>query len=131
MNQIKKTLDEFKQNKKQIETLLNWTEEQYCWFQFEMMEAYINTFSGNDATALNLYGRSEVYRKWWVNQWNLRDMANIDNMEMMSTRASAIAFYKHAHHPDTLLNNTVLMHGESMIVGRVIDELHNLKKQAS
>lgn len=131
MNQIQKTLDTFKHNKKQIESMLNWTEEQYCWFQFEMMEEYINTFSGNDATALNLYGRSEVYRKWWVNQWNLRDMANIENMEYLSTRDSAIAFYKHAHHPQTLLESTVLATGESMIVGRVIDELHNQKNQVS
>lgn len=129
MNAIKKQLKQYMLNKQAIELMLKWTPLEYAEFQWEMMEDYILAFSGGDMEALNLYGRSIAFRKWWVNQWNIRDMLNVQDVEYLVWINDRREHYKSRHSAKYLLNNTVLQDGESMIVGRVIDELHNAKKQ--
>lgn len=129
MNAIKKQLKQYMLNKQAIELMLKWTPLEYAEFQWEMMEDYILAFSGGDTEALNLYGRSIAFRKWWVNQWNIRDILNVQDVECLVWINDRRKHYKSSHSAKYLLNNTVLQDGESMIVGRVIDELHNAKKQ--
>lgn len=127
MNTIKKQLKQYQLNKQAIELMLKWTPLEYAEFQWEMMEDYILAFSGGDAEALNLYGRSIAFRKWWVNQWNIRDILNVQDVECLVWMNERREHYKSCHSAKYLLNNTVLQDGESMIVGRVIDELHEKK----
>ena len=127
MNQIKKQLYQYKINKQHIENMLRWTPLEYAEFQWEMMEAFIQESTNFDPEALELYGKSEAYRKWWVNQWNVRDIANIEGIELLTWTHDRRAYYKHIHAPQELISSKCFAKSEAMIVGRVIDELHTTK----
>ena len=127
MNQMQQQLKQYQLHKQRIEQTLKWTPLCYAEFQWEMMEDYILAFSDGDLEALNLYGRSEAFRKWYVNQWNIRDMLNVQDVEDLPWINDKRAHYKSCHQAHYLLHNTIMKEGESMIVGRVIDELHNAK----
>lgn len=129
MNAIKRQLNQFKINKQAIEGLLKWTPLEYAEFQWEMMEDYICAFCEGDQEGIMMYSRSEVYRKWWVNQWNLRDIANIEDMDTLYWMNDRREYYKYVHSAEYLLTHTILAHGEDMIIGRVIDEKYSKKKQ--
>ncbi len=129
MNQIQKQLNQYKINKQHIETMLHWTPLEYAEFQWEMMEAFIGESFSDDPEALQFYGRSEEYRKWWVNQWNLRDLANIESLEVIAWTHDRRAYYKHIHDAYHLAHSVWGENSESEIVGRVIDELHNSKQE--
>jgi len=129
MNQLKKQIELYKTNRKHIERMLKWTPLEYAEFQWEMMEDYILSFSGGDVESLELYGRSTSFRKWWVNQWNLRDLIIVEELEYLAFTHDMRIHYKHIHSAPYLLKNTILQDGESMVVGRVIDELHQRKNK--
>lgn len=129
MNAIQRQLNEFRKNKQAIERLLKWTELEYAEFQWEMMEDYIHVFCAGDQRGIDMYTRSVAYRKWWVNQWNLRDIANIEGMSTLYWMNDRREYYKHIHSAEYLMENTILSNGEEMIIGRVIDELHHQKNK--
>ena len=128
MNSNQKTIAQYAINKLAIERMLKWTALEYAEYQYWIMEEYITTVNGTDAFAL--YGTSKEYRIWWVNQWNLRDVAMVENLQQISNVPAMRAWYKAQHSVANIIDNSYLANTEAMIVGRVIDELHHAKKQA-
>jgi hypothetical protein len=128
-----KTLGQYAINKQRMERLLKWTPLEYCTFQWEAMEAYILASGLGDMDGLELQGRSTEYRKWWVNQWNIRDVANLDLIDSCSTIAEARMLYKELHHAAYLSTNycekDALQSSEAYAIGRAIDEFHHNKKR--
>jgi hypothetical protein len=129
MNSNQKTINTYATNKLAIERMLHWTALQYAEFQYAVMEDYITTINGDDAFAL--YGASKEYRIWWVNQWNLRDVANVENLYQIPSLPAMRAWYIAQHSVVNIVDGNYLANTEAMIVGRVIDELHNAKKEAT
>jgi hypothetical protein len=124
-----KTLGQYAINKQRIERILHWSALEYAEYQWEAMEAYIICSGEGDMWGLELQGRSAEYRKWWVNQWNIRDVANVDLIDGCSTIADARAMYKHLHDAHYLstdyIESEALLHSEAYAVGRAIDEYHS------
>jgi hypothetical protein len=124
MNQIKKQLKQYELNKQRIELMLKWTPLEMGEFQWQTMEEYILAFTAGDADALGIYGKSEAFRKWFVNQWNIRDFENIEVLEKCVWINEFREKYKHLHSVEMLIKNPVLIEAEGEIVVRVIDEMH-------
>jgi hypothetical protein len=129
MNSNRKTIATYAINKQAIERMLKWSALEYAEYQYQVMEDYITTINGADAFAL--YGASKEYRIWWVNQWNLRDVATVENLYQIPSVPAMRAWYKAQHSVLNIIDNSYLANTEAMIVGRVIDELHNAKKEST
>jgi hypothetical protein len=127
MNQIDITKKQYAINKQKIERELHWSPLDYATYQYEQMLAFIQLRCGQWQDAAATYERSTEYRKWWVNQWNIRDVENIGLLEGCSTVADARKMYKHLHDAAWLQNGyweaETLCHSEAHAVGRVIDEI--------
>jgi hypothetical protein len=128
-----KTLGQYAITKQRVERILHWSPLDYGNFQWQAMEHYILASGEGDTAGLELQGRSTEYRKWWVNQWNIRDVANVDLIDGCSTIADARALYQHLHDAHYLANDyleaVALQTSEAYAVGRAIDEFHNNRKK--
>jgi hypothetical protein len=130
-----KTLAQYAINKQRIERMLHWTPLEYGTHQWNAMEAYILASGLGDAQGLELQGKSTEYRKWWINQWNIRDIVNTELLEGCSTTADARMLYQALHNANYLLtyfeNSEALQTSEAYAVGRAIDEYHQAKNKKS
>ncbi|MFM2385715.1 MAG: hypothetical protein RL660_472 [Bacteroidota bacterium] len=127
MSHITRLKQQYAINKLAIERELHWTPLEYATYQYEQMLAFIHLRSGYWQEAAATYERSAEYRKWWVNQWNLRDFENLQRIEQCSSVAEARALYMQLHDAEYLQNNywerETLCLSEAYTIGRVIDEL--------
>lgn len=134
MSIINKKIQAYAIQKQRIERILKWTPLEYCEFQWSQMEDYIIVSGQGDTLGLDIQGRSVEYRKWWVNQWNIRDVINVELIDQCYSIPEARILYRKLHDAKWLHNEyeekEALEASEAYAVGRAIDEMHRKCKTA-
>ena len=130
MTLIQEQKERYEKNRQLICDELKWSLTDYAYFQWEMMEAYIKYHCGKDG--LSFLGESKVYRQWWVNQWNIRDIANVQTIITLPTLRERRMCYEFKHSAEylhrTYVKRRVLQEGEATVIGRAIDQHHKQVK---
>lgn len=62
-----------KASKERIMRLLEWSELQYCEFQYRMGLEFLQEYIPGDPYGIAYLERHRVFWAWWRNQWTLRD----------------------------------------------------------
>lgn len=62
-----------KASKERIMRLLEWSELQYCDFQYRMGLEFLQEYIPGDPYGIAYLERHPVFWAWWRNQWTLRD----------------------------------------------------------
>lgn len=68
-----------KASKERIMRLLEWSELQYCEFQYRMGLEYLQEYIPDDPDGIAWLERHRVFWAWWRNQWTLRDESYLDS----------------------------------------------------
>lgn len=68
-----------KASKERIMRLLEWSELQYCEFQYRIGLEYLQAYIQSDPSAIAFLESHRVFWNWWRNQWVLRDEVYLDS----------------------------------------------------
>ncbi len=131
MKSQKEIKQRYQENKEVICAALEWTELEYTTFQLERMYEYMVHNAGT-VEVINYYGESPAYCRWWVNQWNLRDLRNIHDIHLPTLRERRM-FYEYRHSIEylthTYFKRRVMEESEAAAIGRVFDQQRAFIKQ--
>lgn len=113
-------------HKELIQALLDWDELQYCNFQMEQGELYLNKLIGPDQYGIEFLVKSPTFWKWWINLWNKRDQDFI--AELVNTdKEECIEVYRFTHSPYRLTSRphkVILEESYRQMVGDAFDQYH-------
>lgn len=59
--------------KQRVCELLQWSEEEYANFQYEMGLQYLQVYVPGDPQGAEQLTHSKIYWNWWKNAWSARD----------------------------------------------------------
>ncbi len=92
-------------NKARIVDLLKWTIEEYHVFVWNSGLEYLRHYLGKDQDAIRELEARKVFWTWWINLWNARDEAFVDEFDGLEDQYSSknmMAIYHTIHNPETL-----------------------------
>lgn len=112
--------------------LLEWNEEQYCWYKYRQGLEYLRVYLFGDAHAISIIERSPVFWGWWKNHFTIREeeyLQHTQELENMPISKRAAAYVK-LHDAKMLaeeMNPTSQMLGDSYAT--MIQQLIKLQKK--
>lgn len=92
-------------NKARIVDLLKWSLDEYHVFLWNSGVHYLNIYLGKDKDAINELEARKVFWNWWINLWNSRDNAFIDQFDGLEdayTTSRLVSTYHTIHNPKML-----------------------------
>lgn len=132
ISNVKRLLQEADDSKVEVCRLLEWTELEYCNFQYECGLLYLSIYLNNDQWGVNLIHRCRAFWTWWKNHWVIRDKTffvymedpEVDGCFVLATRQH---FYRLLHDAKELArdihpNGTVLQDTYAEMMGQIIDQ---------
>ncbi len=135
---IEKRRQKTAQNIELILIALDWTDVEYCEFQMQRGEEFLQHKLGKDHYSIPWMTRSKAFWQWWKNQWNLRDDVFFEDSQFMEfipdTNLEEPLYYffdrvhlaYRAHHSVARLqiipSNAVLADSWNLMIGEMMQE---------
>lgn len=96
-----------------VMSILNWTTEQYCEYQFEQGLVFLDNYAGEAECFRDLLSQSRIYWNWWKNQWKLRDQYFISRLKNVERHWHPEVWYKISNSGEHLAKN---IHPNSAVI---------------
>jgi len=115
--------------KQQVCALLDWDDEQYATFQYEMGLAYLQEYIPNDAHGADQLTRSKVYWRWWTNLWMQRDEIFLNEVQDNWSLEDRLYIYLDSNNPSLLVGTTrpnavVMEESYKVMIQQFIDDVN-------
>lgn len=101
MNQAAKVKAAQQRAKEQVMRMLDWNDQQYANFQFEMGYEYLKFWVGDDDFGMKELPLTASFWAWWRNHWHKRDEDFINRSSLL-TVAECRRFYRLFHDAETI-----------------------------
>lgn len=90
---IKQVHDEMYYTSKQVMEILNWSSEQYSWFQYEQGLEYLKHYLSGDEAGQKLLEKEKLFWNWWKNLWHHRDIEFVQDVLKDEHPVSSLQLY--------------------------------------
>jgi hypothetical protein len=129
MTQVKQQQQKALTLKQQVCQLLQWADEDFAAFQYEMGLAYLKEYIPNDPHGADQLSRSKTFWNWWKNQWAQRDEKFIAMHRPNWKYEDTLYIYLDEHNPAILIGTThpnavVLHQSYAEMMQLIIDEIN-------
>jgi hypothetical protein len=101
MNQAARIKAEQQQAKAQVMRMLNWNDQQFANFQFEMGFEYLKFWIGEDQFGFAELPQTASFWAWWRNHWHKRDLEFISRSATLSVNECR-RFYRLFHDAEAI-----------------------------
>lgn len=84
-------------NEQLIQALLDWDEQQYCQFKYDMGLRYAHYQTGGDEIGFEVLIKTNYYWAYWKNEWSKRDSEFIEKYAHYTNKAALYDEYLFAN----------------------------------
>jgi len=116
-------------NEQLVQAVLDWDNEQYCWFKYEAGIAYAKRMTDNDAIGFDFLIKTTFYWNWWKNEWAKRDAEFLQYYSGTSNKSLLHDQYLFQHNIQRLKSDDLMERKACSMVGYCFDELHKKGKK--
>lgn len=127
---IQKVRDRAIHNRQLIQHIIGWSDLDYCEFQMEVGYEWVDANIPGDRWGRDILVKSEIFWKWWINQWNRRDAGFLEYYGREHTLSPTVIrtmreIYKSEHRLEKLNcypNRIILEDTFKIMVGDILRE---------
>lgn len=109
-------------NEQRIQTLLNWTEQEYCQFKFDNGIDYAKRIADTDAIGLDFLIKTKFFWQFWKNEWAKRDASFLQYYSATANKALLYDQYLFQHNVYRLYDDNLMAKKSCSMVGYALDE---------
>lgn len=130
LTNVEKVRQENAKVKAAIEAILDWHNDTFCQFQYEMGYEYLNDEIRLDSIAVQELSEMKEFWAWWRNQWAKRDIAFLETVLKIGNRRHLTIYrnekivdtYKKHHQVDAINfspHKTTMRESYSRFIGKL------------
>lgn len=116
-------------NEQLIQALLDWDEDQYCYFKYDTGIAYAQRITDNDSIGVDMIIKTRFFWQWWKNEWAKRDADFLQYYAGTINKAMLHDQYLYQHSVRRLKSDALMERKTCSMIGYCIDEFHRSEKE--
>lgn len=110
-------------NEQLVQAVLDWSEEQYCWFKYKAGLDYAKRMTDNDTVGYDFLIKTTFYWNWWKNEWAKRDADFLQYYSGTADKSILLDQYQFQHNIQRLKTDELMERKAISMVGYCIDEV--------